>query len=213
MNVSLLGLGTASPEHSILQDDLAAHVNRISFERSDSQKRLMKTLFRSTEIQSRGSVLLEPLNPAKPNDHPLTFYPAAQHANDRGPTTRERMDRYALEASPLAATAARRAFADAGIEASKITHLVTVSCTGFYAPGVDVSLIKTLNLSPEVGRLHIGFMGCHGALNGLRAAHAIAKSDPGATVLLCAVELCTLHFQYGWNRDQTRSSRTARRRC
>ena len=202
MKVMLLGLGTASPEHAIAQDDLAAHVNRISFERSDSQKRLMKTLFRSTEIQSRGSVLLEPQDPATPNDHPLKFYPPAQLTTDRGPTTRERMGRYALEAIPLAASAARRALEDAGIPAASVTHLVTVSCTGFYAPGVDVALIKALSLSPEVGRLHIGFMGCHGALNGLRAAHAIAKSDPGATVLLCAVELCTLHFQYGWNRDQ-----------
>ena len=63
-------------------------------------------------------------------------------------------------------------------------------------------MIKSLGLSPEVGRVHIGFMGSHGALNGMRAAHAIAASDPHATVLLCAVELCTLHFQYGWNRDQ-----------
>lgn len=199
--VRLLGLGTASPEHSIQQDDLAAHVNRISFERTDSQKRLLKTLFRSTEISTRGCVLLEPKSATSPNESPLKFYGDATQKSDGGPSTRERMNRYASEAGKLATEAARKACVDAGIPHDKITHLVTVSCTGFYAPGVDIGLIKSLGLSPDVGRLHIGFMGCHGALNGLRAAHALAASDPKATVLLCAVELCTLHFQYGWNRD------------
>ena len=200
-SVRLLGLGTASPEHSIHQDDLAAHVNRISFERTDSQKRLLKTLFRSTEILTRGCVLLEPKDASQPNDSPLKFYPDAAQKSDGGPSTRERMKRYALEAGKLAADAAHKALQDASISSNKVTHLVTVSCTGFYAPGVDIGLIKSLGLSPDVGRLHIGFMGCHGALNGLRAAQALAASDSNATVLLCAVELCTLHFQYGWNRD------------
>lgn len=202
MSVSLLGLGTASPTRSIAQDDLATHVNRISFRRTDSQKRLLKTLFRSTEIQSRGSVLLEPRAEGVPDDNPLKFYDEAAHAEDCGPSTRKRMERYSLEAGKLAADAARKACADAAVPFSKITHLVTVSCTGFYSPGIDILLIKTLGLSPEVGRLHIGFMGCHGALNGLRAAQGLAASDPNATVLLCAVELCTLHFQYNWNRDR-----------
>src|SRR2546423_538554 len=81
----------------------------------------------------------------------------------------------------------------------ELTHLVTVSCTGFSAPGVDVELIKELGLSRTIERTHVGFMGCHGALNGLRVARAYADAQPGARVLLCAVELCSLHYHYAYN--------------
>jgi predicted naringenin-chalcone synthase len=45
-------------------------------------------------------------------------------------------------------------------------------------------------------------MGCHAAINALRAATAFAAQDPAARVLVCAVELCSLHFQYGPDPDK-----------
>src|SRR5204863_2325951 len=119
--------------------------------------------------------------------------------DDRGPTTGKRMERYCREALPLATEACKKALAEAGLTPSEITHLVTVSCTGFAAPGVDVGLIKGLGLRPTTERTHVGFMGCHGALNGLRVARGYADADPAACVLVCAVELCSLHYHYGWN--------------
>jgi predicted naringenin-chalcone synthase len=119
--------------------------------------------------------------------------------DDRGPTTAERVQVYAEEAGPLAVRAARTAMVRAGMDAQRVTHLVTVSCTGFMAPGVDADLIAGLELSPGVQRTHIGYMGCHGALNGLRVARAFAEADPNAVVLTCAVELCSLHYHYGWD--------------
>src|SRR6185312_4762607 len=95
--------------------------------------------------------------------------------------------------------AARQALDQSGVAAMSLTHVVTVSCTGFHAPGVDIALIQKLGLPPGVERTHVGFMGCHGALNGLRVARAYAGAEPGARVLLCAVELCSLHYHYGWN--------------
>jgi len=77
-----------------------------------------------------------------------------------------------------------------------------VSCTGFHAPGFDSVLIKEVGLSRGVARTHVGFMGCHGLLNGLRVANAFLGSDPAACVLLCAVELCSLHHQYGWDAEK-----------
>jgi predicted naringenin-chalcone synthase len=103
---------------------------------------------------------------------------------------------YAQRAAPLAEEAARRALADAATPATSITHLVTVSCTGFTAPGVDVALIQRLGLCAHVERTHIGFMGCQGALNGLRVAASLVRSSSSARVLLCAVELCGLHLRY-----------------
>ncbi len=74
--------------------------------------------------------------------------------------------------------AAAAALADAKVPARDITHLVTVSCSGFYAPGYDVALIRELGLSSRVARTHLGFMGCHGTLNALRVAKAFTDADP-----------------------------------
>ena len=92
--------------------------------------------------------------------------------------------------------------AEANASPFEITHLVTVSCSGFSAPGFDLAIVEELGLPPGVSRTHVGFMGCHGALNGLRVAKAFAEADSSACVLLCAAELCSLHHQYGWQPDQ-----------
>jgi prepilin-type processing-associated H-X9-DG protein len=117
---------------------------------------------------------------------------------DRGPTTAQRMEHYAERAGALALRASRHALKQARLAPGDITHLVTVSCTGFRAPGVDVELIKGLELPATTPRTHLGFMGCHGALNGLRVARAFTGADPAARVLLCATELCGIHYHYNW---------------
>src|ERR1043165_6719782 len=155
MSLSFLGIGTAPPRGSLSQDAIAANINKAAFERTDSQKRLVRTLFRSTEIERRSLVLLEG-SADEALENAFKFYRPAQDAGDLGPTTGARMARYGQEAGKLAAEAARAALADAAISSGTITHLITVSCTGFYAPGVDVALIKELGLSPDVGRLQIG---------------------------------------------------------
>jgi predicted naringenin-chalcone synthase len=109
------------------------------------------------------------------------------------------MDVYQRHASELGAAACQEAIGDSRLSPQSITHLVTVSCTGFGAPGFDVDLIDRLELCADVSRTHIGFMGCHGAMNGMRVAQAYASADPKNCVLLCAVELCSLHHQYGFD--------------
>jgi predicted naringenin-chalcone synthase len=126
------------------------------------------------------------------------FLPEAP-SGDPGPRAGVRMRHYGRHAGPLAVRAARQALDRSGLEPRSITHLVTVSCTGFRAPGVDVEIIKGLGLAPTVQRTHVGFMGCHGALNGLRVARAYVEADPAARVLLGAVELCVLHYHYQWD--------------
>ena len=64
-------------------------------------------------------------------------------------------------------------------QAADLTHLVTVSCTGFVAPGIDLALIRALGLPPTVQRTHVGYMGCHGAFNGLRVARAFTRRRAG----------------------------------
>ena len=181
--------------HSVVLD--SGHDFAILEETSSSGLRQLQSGSEFPEV-----TMLAPPDPLAGEHVTQSFYPAAVHEEDRGPTTLERMERYATHAGPLAAQAAIEALEHAGIAASEITHLVTVSCTGFQAPGVDLELIRELDLPASTARSHIGFMGCHGALNGLRLARAYADSEPGACILLVAVELCSLHHQYGWHPDR-----------
>lgn len=196
-SVTILGLGTALPPHAIRQDR-AASLAKACGCYTNQQARLLAVLYQRARVKTRGSVLLEP---SGEDGVAQAFFAPAAHEADRGPTTRARLERYAQDAPPLARAASEAALADAGVSPSAITHLVTVSCTGFAAPGVDIRLTKELGLSPNVERTHVGFMGCHGALNGLRVASALAAQDPRARVLVCAVELCSLHFRYGWHEE------------
>lgn len=198
MSLTIRGIGTATPARSIGQAD-AAEIAQTFVYNNRENAGLLTMLYRMTKVRQRGSVLLEEPNGDR---YRQSFYPAAGCATDRGPATAVRMEQYAASAAPLALSASRRALAEAELSADEITHLITVSCTGFDAPGVDVSLVKGLGLPPQVGRVHVGFMGCHGALNALRVAQAFAEADPAARVLLCAVELCSLHYAYGWDPEK-----------
>ena len=112
----------------------------------------------------------------------------------RFPGTGARMQRYEAAAAPLAVEAVTRLGLDRTALAG-LTHLVTSSCTGFAAPGVDLALVDRLGLDPSIERTAVGFMGCHGALNALKVARHIVRSEPNARVLMVNLELCTLHLQ------------------
>jgi alpha-pyrone synthase len=110
------------------------------------------------------------------------------------PSTGERMKTYQREAPRLAVTTLDLLRRDAGSLAG-VTHLIVTSCTGFYAPGLDVDIVRECGLSSKVQRTLIGFMGCHAALVGMRSAKQIIESDPEAMVLMVNLELCSLHLQ------------------
>ncbi len=203
MSFALLGIGTALPETRVSQAEAVAAARAVC-SRTDEQAALLPLFYRLTGIDTRHMVLPpEVLRDALEGTRASgsVFLPAGT-AEDRGPSTGRRMEHYAREAGPLAARAARLALERSRLAPRAITHLVTVSCTGFYAPGVDRELIVRLGLPPTAERTHVGFMGCHGALNGLRVARAFTEADPAARVLLCAVELCSLHYHYGWDAEK-----------
>jgi len=80
-------------------------------------------------------------------------------------------------------------------ERSGITHVLVTCCTGLYAPGLDFEIVDHLGLSAGVERTMVGFMGCYAAINALKLARHIVRSDPTAVVLMVNLELCTLHLQ------------------
>ena len=196
VKLRLSGLGTAVPTGVLKQSDAAE--SSPAFCAADArQTRVLRMLYSRSGVETRNTVVLR-ANEGTLQER-VPFYPVASGPEDRGPTTGERMAWYEAEAPPLAEVAARRALEDASTPVEDITHLVTVSCTGFFSPGLDAALIDALGLRRTVHRTHVGFMGCHGALNGLRVAASQAADEAEARVLLCAVELCSLHFAYGWD--------------
>jgi predicted naringenin-chalcone synthase len=198
MSMGIEGLGTGTPLHEATQEQAASFAEALGTE-NDEQRRQLHAIYRLSRIRTRRSVLQE--SPGAAGVAGQTFYPPRRDPEDHGPSTSTRMQRYETEAPRLAVTAAAAALADAGRSPAEITHLVTVSCTGFVAPGFDVQLMRELGLPAATSRTHLGFMGCHGAFHALRVAKAFTDSSPHACVLICAVELCSLHFQYGWSPD------------
>jgi predicted naringenin-chalcone synthase len=199
MTFQITGLGTAAPEEFITQEGMVeftlAHLGAM-IERPAQ----VQALFRRAGVRTRHSVLLNSSTNGEPARQ--SFYSVAVDAEDRGPTTAARMRRFESDVVQLAARAAQTALDDARTGPETISHLVTVSCSGLSSPGVDVDLIEHLRLPAHVTRTNIGFMGCHGALNALRVANGLAAADPGARVLICCVELCTLHQQYSGDLEQ-----------
>ena len=111
-----------------------------------------------------------------------------------GASTSQRLEHYRPAALALASRSAHAALASAQVDPERITHLVTVSCTGAESPGVWRGLHDELELPNDVARANIGFMGCHGALNGLAVARAFAAENPSNVVLLVCVEICSIHY-------------------
>lgn len=110
------------------------------------------------------------------------------------PTTERRMKAYERFA-PMLMQSAIDKLALSNEEKRSITHVLVTSCTGLYAPGLDIEAARYAGLNPSVERTMIGFMGCYAAINGLKAAHHIVRSEPNAKVLMLNLELCTLHMQ------------------
>ncbi|WP_058188390.1 type III polyketide synthase [Terracidiphilus gabretensis] len=117
------------------------------------------------------------------------------------PTTARRMEAYEKFAPRLAENALDR-LALSEEERRSVTHVIVTSCTGLYAPGLDFDIVRHLGLSTSVERTMIGFMGCYAAINALKAAHHIVRSEPKSKVLMMNLELCTLHLQETENIEQ-----------
>lgn len=190
MSLAILGMGVAVPAHRYSQQEAAEAAGIMSCE-TEEQTRSLHAIYRQTRIGHRHMIFNRDLYADVINGS----------TNDigRGPDTEERMGLYEREALPLALASTRLALERANVPVSALTHLVTVSCTGFAAPGFDIGLIKELGLPATIERTHVGFMGCHGALNGMRVASAFAGAQPNPRILLCATEICSIHYYYPWN--------------
>jgi predicted naringenin-chalcone synthase len=177
-------IGTAVPDHDVHQTFIGYVHHSLPDRRS---QRLFRRMAERAAIEHRYSCLRPGTRLEEAADG-SGFY-----RRGRFPGTGARMERF----GPCALDLMRRAVAalDLGPGAEGITHLVLASCTGFTAPGLDQQLMAALDLDPSIERTVVGFMGCAAAVNALKVAHHIVRSEPDARVLVVNVELCTLHMQ------------------
>jgi predicted naringenin-chalcone synthase len=196
MSVWIHRLETAVPPTRYSQAEASA-IMVAHAARSRVGERIIRGLYRNSGIEHRHSVVEKASETGTPS---LFFTPAG----DRHPTvdTAARNAVYTREAERLFIQVARALVEGTpGFSVADITHVITISCTGFSAPGPEIQVIRALGLSPSTQRYHIGFMGCYAAVQGLRLAEALCRRDPAAAVLVLSVELCTLHLQFSEDLD------------
>jgi predicted naringenin-chalcone synthase len=182
----IVSIATAVPSCRHSQTDFAAFMTRYVPEPMASK---LKVWCERSGIGWRHSTIPDFSQPMEE----WSFFPKNAQL-DPAPTLEQRTSWFKREALPLARQSLEKAFRP-GMQAKDVTHLITVSCTGVTAPGLDVALVKELDLSPTTERTAIHFMGCYAAIHALKQADAICRAFPNSLVAIADVELCTLHFQ------------------
>ena len=175
---------TAVPDYDIHQKFIACAP---SFLKNERDVKIFKRMADRAQIEHRYSCLQPGIADDQLDNN--DFYRAGAF-----PDTARRMEFYKNHAFALAKKALDALFADEQTRQS-ITHLIVTSCTGFYAPGIDVDIVDHYNLNPAVERTIIGFMGCNAAINALKLARHIVRSNENAVIAVLNIELCTLHLQ------------------
>ena len=190
MNSYICAIGTANPPLRLPQMQIAGFMaDALGFDANDTRK--LKALYRASGIEYRYTVL-EDYDKANGE---YTFYPNTPDL-EPFPTVKPRMALYKQHALALSVAAINDCLLQIPeVALSSITHLITVSCTGMYAPGLDIEILEELHLPGTIRRTAINFMGCYAAFNGLKAADAFCQADPQARVLVICTEICTIHFQ------------------
>jgi alpha-pyrone synthase len=189
-------IATAVPEHDV-------HRSFISFAATLLPEGTMRNLFhrmaRLSAIEHRYSFI----SPMVSDDG---SWKDEEHIYEAGsfPVTARRMQFFERFAPQLARVALDK-LALTEEDRRSVTHVIVTSCTGLYAPGLDFEIVNHLGLDPTVERTMIGFMGCYAAINALKSAHHIVRSEPDAVVIILNLELCTLHFQESHELEQVLS--------
>ncbi len=189
----IVAIETAVPDFKHSQETLIGFYQQTTDD--ETIRRKMKAVGMKAAISSRYSVISDFSN--APDD--FTFFPKNKYL-DPEPDIDYRMAFYKQHACSLSAKAIQKISDFEKIKAT-ITHIITVSCTGFSAPGLDIEIVREFGLSPSIQRSSVNFMGCNAAILALKNADAICRSTPFAKVLVVCTELCTIHVQKNFTDD------------
>ncbi|WP_152270146.1 type III polyketide synthase [Agriterribacter humi] len=195
----IIHIGTALPHYKHQQEGILDFMQQV-YATNTTEQRKMKFLYHQSGIQNRYSVIGDYNRPVKD----WKFYPRSENL-EPFPALEQRMALYNKYAAPLSVDAIRNCIENK-LPAKQITHLITVSCTGMSAPGLDLQIIDLMDLPNTIYRTSINFMGCYAAIHALKIADAICKNDTAARVMIVCTELCTLHFQKEATIDNITSS-------
>jgi len=185
----ITSIGTANPDFCFRQEAIANFMVKAMNLKAEEARKL-RALFRATGIESRYSVLSD-----YGREIGFEFF-TDNELVEPFPSTRQRMEVFKKQALDLSLAAVRQCGEKIpSLAIKEITHLIVVSCTGMYAPGLDIDLVNALALNSSVSRTCINFMGCYAAFNALKLADLFCVNKKDAKVLVVCTELCTIHFQ------------------
>jgi len=195
----IISIGLALPPYKHKQDDIVKFMQLVYAMKKDDNRKL-KYLYHHSGIDYRYSVI--PDYSREVNE--WEFYPQTENL-EPFPSLEQRISLFNKNAGPLSIKAISECLAGV-INDGQITHLITVSCTGMSAPGLDLHVMELMDLPRNIYRTSVNFMGCYAAIHGLKMADAICRSEQNAKVLVVCTELCTLHFQKETTIDSIASS-------
>lgn len=183
----IISIGTAVPKHRTEQSVILEFMHAAYDDKIASRK--LNALFNHSGISTRYSAIPD-FDKRKGQHIFFNGTPSTAKVNNR-------LNVFEEKALPLAVEAIENSFKKINTTINKfgITHLITVSCTGISAPGIDAALMVKLNLPNDIYHTSVNFIGCNAAFHALKIADMITKTDDKAKVLIVCVELCTLHFQ------------------
>jgi predicted naringenin-chalcone synthase len=183
----IVSIGTAVPSFKHDQQNILTFMKQV-YALSETDSRKLQFLYRQGGIDTRYSVIPDYSTEAAA----WQFYSPTENL-EPFPSVEDRMKVYKQQAAPLSVKAIEDCLGSFPVK--DITHLITVSCTGMSAPGLDLELLELLHLPPTTCRTSVNFMGCYAAIHALKIANAFCTADANANVLVVCTELCTLHFQ------------------
>jgi alpha-pyrone synthase len=191
----ITSIGIANPKNKFDQATIAEFMVK-AMQLEEQEARKLKALYRATGIESRYSVLED-----YGRQNQFEFY-SNELNMEPFPSTKERLSVFREHAIGLSVASVKAALQKLpGFNVEDITHLIVVSCTGMYAPGLDIDLVKQLKLKSTTDRTCINFMGCYAAFNALKLAQTFCDAKENAKVLVVCTELCSIHFQKTNNED------------
>ncbi len=190
----IISIATEVPAYKHTQQHLLEFMEG-AYGAGDKEKRILGYLYRHSGIETRYSVIPDFTLPMDewqffPKRADLEPFPGLEH----------RMQWYHEHALKLSLQSATKCIANL-IDKDEITHLVTVSCTGMSAPGLELQLMEAMGLRANISHTAINFMGCYAAVHGLKMANDIVNANRGSKVLVVCTELCSLHFQKTFTED------------
>lgn len=194
----IISIGTSVPAYKHRQNDILGFMQRV-YALNETEKRKLKFFYHQSGIETRYSAIPDYSLPAEE----WQFFSPSENL-EPFPSLEKRMQCYNKYAASLSVQAINDCIKDHS--GKKITHLITVSCTGMSAPGLDLEVLELMGLPPTTFRTSVNFMGCYAAIQGLTLADAFCKADKNANVLIVCTELCTLHFQKEYTVDNITSS-------